>query len=165
MLAFRRDYDAGYLLGGQSDGTSQLIVVANGSFLLNMPLVNHEHRKLAGTLVDEVGTKQRVFFLETGGSPEVLAEDPAPPRVPTSTMYFDVPRIQNLLWHLAVLTLVVCFGLFAIHGRPRSAPRPPPNDFGRHAEAVGDLLAHTRDAAYAQARLSQYRNSVRSVSR
>ncbi len=161
VLAFGRWYGAGYFFGGQWSGASQLIVVANGSFLLNMPLVNREHRKLAAALLDEMGEEQRVFFLETGGNAEVLAEDPALPRVPTSTMYFDVPRLQNLLWHLAVLTLIVCFGLFAIHGRPRRAPRPPPSDFGRHAEALGDLLASTRDAAYAQARLSQYRSSIR----
>ena len=162
VLVFRRTYDVPYFVSKQRSSTSQLIVVANGSFLLNMPLVNHEHRKLAGALVDEVGDEKRVFFLEVGGNPEVLAEDPPPPRVPTSTMYFDVPRIQNLLWHLVALTLIVCFGLFAIHGRPRSAPKPPPSDFGRHAEALGDLLSQTRDAAYAQARLSQYRSSIRS---
>ena len=38
------------------DGESQLIVVANGSFLLNLPLVNREHRKLAGKLIAEIGT-------------------------------------------------------------------------------------------------------------
>jgi hypothetical protein len=161
VLALRRTYDVPYFISQRHGSTSQAIVVANGSFLLNMPLVNHEHRKLAGTLVDEIGTDKQVFFLEAGGSPEVLDEDPPPPRIPTSTMYFDVPRVQNLLWHLAVLTLIVCFGLFAIHGRPRSAPKPPPSDFGRHAEALGDLLSQTRDAGYAHARLAQYRSSIR----
>jgi hypothetical protein len=143
-----------------SDG--QVIVVANGSFLVNMALVNHEHRKLAGALVREIGEDKRVFFLEAGGTPEVLAEDPPPPKIPTSTMYFDVPRIQNLLWHLAVLTLIICFGLFAIHGRPRRAAQPSPSDFGRHAEALGELLYQTRDASYAHAKLTQYRTSARS---
>jgi len=140
-----------------SDG--QIIVVANGSFLVNMALVNHEHRKLAAALVNEVGQEKRVIFLEADGNPEVLDEDPPPLRVPTSTMYFDVPRIQNLLWHLAVLTMIVCFGLFAIHGRPRRTPQPAPSDFGRHVEALGDLLSQTRNATYAQAKLSQYRTS------
>jgi hypothetical protein len=103
-----------------------------------------------------------VYFLESGGTPEVLAEDPPPPKIPTSTMYFDVPRIQNLLWHLAVLTLIICFGLFAIHGRPRRTAQQSPSDFGRHAEALGELLSQTRDAAYAQAKLAQYRTSARS---
>jgi hypothetical protein len=164
VLVFRRLYRA-FLNDRSGETESQLIVVANGSFLLNVPLVNHEHRKLAGSLIDEIGPKKRVFFLEAGGSPEVLAEDPAPPKMPTSTMYFDVPRVQNLLWHLAVLTMIVCFGLFAIHGRPRATPKPPPSDFGRHAEALGDLLAQTKSATYAQGRLTQYRNSIRAEGR
>ena len=39
-----------------SDG--QVIVVTNGSFVLNYPLVNHEHRKLAAKLVAECGDGQ-----------------------------------------------------------------------------------------------------------
>ena len=57
---------------------SQLIVVANGSFLLNLPLVNHEHRKLAGKLIDAVGPPgQTVVFLESfaGGPP--ISDDPS----------------------------------------------------------------------------------------
>ena len=45
----------------------QVLVVANGSFLLNAMLVNHEHRKLAGKLVDAIGPSGRdVVFLESG---------------------------------------------------------------------------------------------------
>jgi hypothetical protein len=49
-------------------GRGRLIVVANGSFLLNLPLVNHEHRKLAGKLIDEIGPPGKtVVFLESRG--------------------------------------------------------------------------------------------------
>ena len=43
------------LLSREPFDESQLLVVANGSFLLNLPLVNHEHRKLAGKLIDAIG--------------------------------------------------------------------------------------------------------------
>ncbi|HEX4148130.1 MAG TPA: hypothetical protein VHY20_04045, partial [Pirellulales bacterium] len=46
--------------------SSKLLLVANGSFLLNFPLVNHEHRKLAGKLIDSIGSNRRVTFLESG---------------------------------------------------------------------------------------------------
>src|SRR5262249_16531695 len=50
---------------------SRLIVVTNGSFLLNLPLVNHEHRKLAARLVAAVEPGQ-VVFLESGlGGPAI----------------------------------------------------------------------------------------------
>ena len=58
-------------------GQSQLLVVANGSFLLNATLVNHEHRKLAGKLVDAIGPSGRdVVFLE---SRRITLDDPNTP--------------------------------------------------------------------------------------
>ena len=45
---------------------SKIIVVANGSWLLNLPLVNAEHRVLASMLIDECGSPSRVCFLESG---------------------------------------------------------------------------------------------------
>ncbi len=61
------DSDEGLILGRLDIGQSQLLVVANGSFLLNAMLVNHEHRKLAGKLVDAIGPGGRdVVFLESG---------------------------------------------------------------------------------------------------
>jgi hypothetical protein len=140
----------------------QIIVVANGSLLLNVPLVNREHRKLAGSLIDEVGKpKKSIVFLEAGSSPVVLDEDPPPPRMVSSLMYFDVPLIQNLLWHLSALTLIVCFALFAVLGRPREEKTTFPSDFGEHVEALGDLLSKTKNAAYARERLAQYQMLVR----
>ena len=54
------------LVGRQTVGNSQLYIVANGSFLLNAMLVNHEHRKLAGKLIDAIGTPgKNVVFLES----------------------------------------------------------------------------------------------------
>ena len=52
---------------------SQILLIANGSFLLNLPLVNHEHRKLAGHLVNAVGPPRKlVIFLESGaGGPPI----------------------------------------------------------------------------------------------
>ena len=58
------------LVGRLEVGNSQLFVAANGSFLLNAMLVNHEHRKLAGKLVAAIGTApSEVVFLESGGGP------------------------------------------------------------------------------------------------
>ena len=77
------------LLGSEGDvlvtreqwDASQLIVVVNGSFLLNLPLVNHEHRKLAGKLIREVGPPRKtVVFLESdSGGPPIRGEDPPEP--------------------------------------------------------------------------------------
>jgi hypothetical protein len=67
--------DEGMLIGRSAFGQSQLLVVANGSFLLNVALVNHEHRKLAGKLIDSVGQPGRdVVFLESG---QIKIDQPA----------------------------------------------------------------------------------------
>ncbi len=59
--------EQGLILGRLDIGRSQLLAVANGSFLLNAMLVNHEHRKLAGKLIDAVGPGGLdVVFLESG---------------------------------------------------------------------------------------------------
>src|SRR5436190_17481878 len=60
-------------------GDGQIIVVSNGSFVLNFPLVNQEHRKLAARLVNECGpAARRVVFIESGpGLPRVLDKEPS----------------------------------------------------------------------------------------
>jgi hypothetical protein len=67
----------GLILGRRDIGQSQLLVVSNGSFLLNATLVNHEHRKLAGELIDAIGPGNRdVVFLE---SRQVKIDQPTNP--------------------------------------------------------------------------------------
>ncbi|HXT57760.1 MAG TPA: hypothetical protein VN699_03955 [Pirellulales bacterium] len=144
----------------QLDG-SELIVVANGSFLLNYPLVNHEHRKLAGKLIAEVGDDRRVVFLESdAGGPPVLDEDP--PDVPRNGMeIFGVEPIGAVLLHLAFLGLVFCAARFPIFGRPRELPPPALSDFGKHISALGQMLQRTGDREYALGRVLHYQQHVR----
>jgi hypothetical protein len=73
--------DQGMIIGRLDRRRGQLFAVANGSFLLNAMLVNHEHRKLAGKLIDEIGPAgKEVVFLESGQLKvdQPKASDPAP---------------------------------------------------------------------------------------
>jgi hypothetical protein len=85
--------DGDVLVTRQEHNGSQLIVVANGSFLLNLPLVNQEHRKLAGRLIDQIGPpRQTVVFLESDpGGPPIRDEDPSA-QVPTGMEIFLAGR-------------------------------------------------------------------------
>lgn len=141
--------------------TGELILVVNGSFLLNLPLVNHEHRKLASQLIAEAGADRRVIFLESGaGGPPVLDEDP--PDVPRNGMeIFGVKPFSVILLHLAFLGMIFCAARFPIFGRPRELAPPPLSDFGRHVWALGQLLQRTQDRAYALGRLLYYQQHVR----
>jgi hypothetical protein len=135
-------------------GDGQIIVIANGSPVLNYPLVNHEHRKIAYRLVEECGAEGRVVFIESGpGGPPVLDKEPragAPP-------WWQQWPFSAILPHLALLAIVLCLARSPIFGRPRELPAEPASDFGKHVAALGQLLARTQDRNYAQARLAHYR--------
>lgn len=136
----------------------QRIVVANGSFLLNLPLVNHEHRKLAARLLDEVGTGRAVVFLESGsGGPAIREKDPDEDGI--GLQLFGRAPFNWLLLHLAILGAVYGFWRFPIFGVPRQRESADLTDFGRHIEAVGQLMERSGDVQYATHRISQYRNA------
>jgi len=138
---------------------SQLIVVANGSFLLNLPLVNHEHRKLAGKLIDEFPFESQVVFLESGvaglqvGEAGSLKHGDADPR------WMRFARIALL--HMAVLLTVFCLSRWPIFGRPLEPKVSTQGDFGKHITALGKLLMMTRDVNFARTRILNYRRKVR----
>jgi len=139
-------------------GASRVIVVANGSFLLNLPLVHHEHRRLAGQLIDEVGPPdQTVVFLESGPvGPFVFETDPDS-GPPSALAIFHVWPANWILLHLAVVGVILCFSRFPIFGRPRDPEPEGTSDFGRHIEALGKLLQRSGDTAHAVGRLAHYR--------
>lgn len=141
---------------GESGTTSQLIVVANGSFLLNYPLINHEHRKLAGKLVDAAGPPGTVVFLESGpGGPDILDKDPQG-EAPTGAKVFFVWPLNYILLHLALAGVIFCFSRWPIFGPIKPLPADPPSDFGKHVAAVGELISRTNNSAYAWTHLHQY---------
>jgi Domain of unknown function (DUF4350) len=138
-------------------GDGQVIVVTNGSFVLNYPLVNRENRKLAGKLVAECGAAGRAVFIESGpGGPKVLDKEPASGD-PTALELLKVWPLNAILLHLVILGIVFCLARSPIFGRPRELPPDSPADFGKHVAALGQLLARTQDRHYAQARLAHYR--------
>jgi len=160
------------LLESQSDALltreqfrdSQLFVVANGSFLLNLPLVNHEHRKLAGKLIDQVGPPGKtVVFLESGpDGPSLVAEDLAE-RAPTGLEILVAHPIYWVFIQFAIVGVMFCFARWPIFGVPRELEPQGTSDFGKHIEALGDLLQRSRDRTYALTRLVHYQQTTKSV--
>jgi hypothetical protein len=135
----------------------RLIVVANGSFLLNLPLVNHEHRKLAGKLIEEVGPAPKdVVFLESRhGGPRIYEDEPSG-KTPTGLELFGRWPTNWILLQLAVVGIIFCFSRLPIFGRPRTVAPEGGADFGQHLRAMGELLGRSRDRDYAEARLAGY---------
>jgi hypothetical protein len=139
-------------------GDGQILVITNGSFGLNYPLVNHENRKLAAKLIEESSSiDDRVAFVESeaGGPPIRDKEKPTSP--PNSLALLKVWPLNAIVLHVAMLGVLLCLSRAPIFGRPRGLPGDSPADFGKHVAALGKLLAATKDHNYAHARLQQYR--------
>ena len=126
--------------------------------MLNYPLVNREHRKLADKLIDQCGkqSKHVVFIESIANGPPILEKEPTG-SMPSLLELLKVWPLNAILLHVAVLGIIICLSRSPIFGRPRDLPGDSPSDFGKHVAALGKLLARTKDRNYAQARLAQYR--------
>lgn len=134
----------------------QVIVVSNGSMLLNYPLINHENRKLAGKLIAECEPMGAVAFLESEEGGPVIEKKGN--EKPSAAWPFP---LNAIVFHLVMLSLVYCLARTAIFGRARELPTESPSDFGKHIAALGKLMQRTKDQAYAYARLQQYRQHAK----
>ena len=162
VIAFRRVF---YRPGDNGIGlfapSSQLIVVANGSFLVNLQLVNKEHRKLAGKLIEQAGDKGRVVFIEADDSR--IRNSRGGGRQETAGMLdvFGVWPLSVILLQWIVVLALFCFARWPIFGPPRDPPPRPASDFSQHIDALAETWELTRDSSYAQERWQYYQQHVR----
>jgi hypothetical protein len=164
------DSDAGPLVTELTEASfieGSIVIVQNGAFTLNYPLVNHEHRKLAAKLVahvNEYSESGDVVFIESGrGGPTILEKEP-PESEAGGLAFLHVWPLNAVVLHLTLAGIVLCFAVAMIFGRPRELPTTGISDFGRHVAALGRVLAQSKDRAYAQARLAQYRDQAQRAS-
>ena len=126
---------------------SKIVVVNNASFLLNLPLVNHEHRKLAEVLAEETIVYDPVVFIEQAGGVKISSSE------------FDNPNrwswvakkpLRYIVPHLLFWTVLFCFVYFPIFGRPKHTQKKATTNFRDHVRALGRLLEQTnsRDTAH-----------------
>ncbi|MGD9644183.1 MAG: DUF4350 domain-containing protein [Pirellulales bacterium] len=151
--------DGDALVTRQEWGESQLLVVTNGSFLLNVALVNHEHRKLAQALIDELGSPpKQIYFLDSYNRAEleILDQEPKDRRRDPSN------PLNLIMLQLALLGALFTASRWPIFGTPRGPESQHLSDFGKHVEALGDLLERNANADRARGRLAHYRQMVHS---
>ncbi len=150
--------------------TSQIIIVANGSFLLNLPLVNREHRKLAAHLIDTAlappglvvspGSQPNpnnfeFVFLEGDAYLPIRTSEPSPKSL-SGMEFLQRWPLAPLSVHLLLALMLACFVFFPIFGRPRELRDEALSDFGRHVDELGRLLEKTNDVPFARGRLDYY---------
>jgi hypothetical protein len=136
----------------------QRVFVANGSFLLNFGLVNHENRKLAGRLIESVGPPGRVVFLESGENGPRMLDGDSKPELPQTLALFAVWPINAVLLHFVVLGIIFGFASWPIFGNPKAEESAGASNFSDHAVALGKLLQRTQQHGYAARRVAEYRN-------
>lgn len=146
---------------GLGQAASQVTVIDNGSFLLNVPLVSHEHRKLATKLVAAIDSApKKVVFLEAGqGEVSIRDEDPSG-QMPTGLEMFAVWPLSGVLLHLALLGGLFALARWPIFGTPRQLPQPSLTDFSRHLHALGALLSQSGDTTFVKQTLDTYHQST-----
>ncbi len=136
---------------------SRLLIVTNASPLLNLGLTLPAHRQLAQELIDLCGTPDRCVFLTSDARDPLLAEEA---EVHHLIRIFTTAPFSSVLMHLSVMGLIYCFAVYPMFGRARSIDSLDKSDFGRHVEALGRLLAKTKDSPYAQAQRNEYLHRV-----
>ena len=150
---------------------SKIYAVVNGSFLLNVPLVNHEHRKLAATMIQQCSRKRVVCFLESdyddAENVPVVTNDPAPPLPPSILTILQSWPFGFILMHLIVVGIVYCFFRYPIFGKAKTTfvltstiddktTTQSVANFGRHIQALGNLMRRSGNETYARNCVSQY---------
>ena len=130
------------------------LVVANSSFLLNEPLAHRARRSLARRVVDWVGAPpRRVVFVE--GQETLLGARGGGASSPFDL--FKIPPLGTIFGHWIALLLLLSLSRAVILGRPRPEPPSDADRPAAHPEALGALLARTRDEGAARALLEAYR--------
>jgi len=154
QFAFLEGDGKAFVLDKSSGGAGRILVIANGSFLLNEGLVKAARRPLAESVLEWPESEgQRVALVE--GSFVLAGHEGAP-------SLWDLLKRQPILRWIAI-QLGLAGLLAALARAPRlGRPRPdPPSGADRpvaHAEAIGALLARAGAAPEAHDLLDRYRH-------
>lgn len=139
---------------------SQIIVVPNGSFLLNLPLVEAEHRKLAAKLIEECEPAGKTAFLVSGPYGVSVFDSDQNRKYPTGLEAFTQWPVGLVLMHFIALGLIFLMCHVAIFGRSIQLRQGAMSDFGRHIVSLGQSIAKTQDEGYARRMLADYNELV-----
>ena len=133
----------------------KILVLLNGSSTMNYPLVNHENRKIAGQIINSCGSPKRVTFLESGPAP--LSISRSNKKVYSGFEALTVWPINMILLHLIAAGILFCVMVFPIFGRPREIVADSPSNFGKHIQAIQQLLELANNRELAIEKVNQYR--------
>lgn len=145
------------LIAERRIGESRLIMIPNGSFLLNYPMVNEENRKIAAALLDEISPKgKNVVFLRMGYELQESAGH-TPPSI-VGLQLLQMWPVSLIFWHMIFIGVLVCFWKWPVFGRARVLQSRQLSDFMMHIDAYAALLERPANVAYAREQLAKFRD-------
>ncbi len=124
-------------------GRGRVLMIGNGSFLLNEAIVNPARRPLAERAIDWVCASAMQVALVEG--PFVLAGDAEPP-----TIWSLMRRISSLRWvaiQVGLAALMAALARASRLGRPRPDPPSGANRPAEHAAGLGDVVGASESRA------------------
>lgn len=127
-------------------GNGRIIVISNGSFLFNFPLLNPEHQELAKMVAGEVTGD--VVFLESGIQwPRVggAANDPA-----LQWSWIGKAPMTYIVPHFLFWGVLYIFAFFPNFGRPKRLKFHPAKAFRNHVQAVAAILRRSKERDWAR---------------
>ena len=136
----------------------RVVVIANGSFLLNYSLTNPEHRALAQLLIDDSMMWEDVAFLESDAEVTIRENDY---EMHNQWAWIANPPLRYIVPHLLFWGVIFSFVIFPIFGRPRRLPHKPTTRFRDHVEALGKLLKRTDSPDQARRWIEEYHHWAR----
>ncbi len=124
----------------------KLIVISNGSFLLNFPLLEPEHQKLASRVADEIVGDVAVLessyqWPRIGGA----ANDPA-----LRWTWIGRAPMNYIVPHFLFWGVLYCFVFYPNFGRPKRIQFHPPKAFRSHVQAVASILTRSKERSWAR---------------
>ncbi|MEC8161125.1 MAG: DUF4350 domain-containing protein, partial [Planctomycetota bacterium] len=136
----------------------EVIVISNGSFILNYGLTDERNRQVVANMLDDLDFEDYFWgalFLESdeAGLPVMQREESG-----QKTMWDWMTEwpFSFFIPHFLVLGILIYFVFYPIFGRPKNLALPSSTDFGQHVEALGELMEKTRDRAYAIQHINHY---------
>lgn len=149
-----------YRLTGSKIGRSQIIVVGNASFLLNLPLVNATNRKLASSLIDCVSENEypddNVLFIESDDPGLQISEMDSRDKASQWNWITRKP-MRYIVPNLLICFILLCFVYFPIFGRPRRIKQTSTSNFRDHVDALGQLIGKSKSSTIPRSWIEEYR--------
>jgi hypothetical protein len=135
---------------------SRVIIVSNGSFLLNYPLINVENRILTNNLLKQTPYAQDILLLESGSD---VAISESEYENHNRWSWITKPPLKYIVPQFLFWGILFCFVFFPIFGRPRHVANRSTTNFKQHISAMGRLLLRTKSPDQILGWLKDYRTS------